>query len=166
MDVKGWHTSGSGHIGSLSFSTSVGFKTSIFTSWVTLTRRFKRVVPVISKLSTAWSFFFASFMTTSSVAYEEELDDGEAERRAVRRASEEMLTVIVFDALDWIRYPLNSESTLTCLVRIQWDIATLLNVNTHDQTWMPPSFVSLLHIRCMCVSVNLIMHFFCSFSMD
>ena len=36
---------------------------------------------------------------------------------------------------------------------------------THDQTCIPPSFASLLQMMCMFVSVNFMMHFFCSFSM-
>ena len=38
--------------------------------------------------------------------------------------------------------------------------------DTHDQTCIPPSFASLLQMMCIFVSVNLMMHFFCSFSID
>jgi hypothetical protein len=106
------------HNGSLSLSTSLGFMTSILTSCVTLTRRPTRVVPVISKLSTAWSVFLASFITTSSVAYEDDApDDDDADRRVASSASEERAMVISLPALDCMRYPLKSESILTCLRR-------------------------------------------------
>lgn len=93
-------TSGSGHIGSLSLSISAGFMTSILTSCVTLTFRPPMVCPLISKLNTARSFFFASFTTTSSASY---VDGEAADLSAARRASEERETDISFDALDWIR---------------------------------------------------------------
>lgn len=35
---------------------------------------------------------------------------------------------------------------------------------TYDQTWMPPSLASSLQMMCISSSVNLMMHFFCSFS--
>lgn len=76
--------------------------------------------------------------------------------------------VISLPALDCMRYPLKSESILTCLraTRRQMQQQPTGGDATDDQTWMPPSFVSLLHMRCMFSSVNLMMHFFCSFSMD
>jgi hypothetical protein len=46
-------TSGSGHNGSFSLSTSLGFMTSILTSWLTLTPFPNLDVPLISKLNTA-----------------------------------------------------------------------------------------------------------------
>jgi hypothetical protein len=56
------------------------------------------IVPEISKLSTAWLFFFANFITTSGV----ELRDGgfAAERNAKRSASGEIDSVISLFALD------------------------------------------------------------------
>jgi hypothetical protein len=85
--------------------------TSIRTSCTTRTLRPTRVSPLISKLNTAWSFFFASFITTSSVSYRAEddaVDPGaeaevEADLSAERSASEERLSVIVFAELDWMR---------------------------------------------------------------
>ena len=158
-------TSGSGHRGSLSLSTSAGRITSIFTSCATRTFLPTRVRPLISNDSTACPLFFASFMMTSSVSEAVEADDDEADLRAARRASEGKAMVMTFAALDWIRYPVKSASTLICLCRDVKVPFINKKTNTYDQTWIPPSFASLLHIMCKFVSVNLMMHFFCSFSM-
>jgi len=57
----------------------------------------------------------ASFITTSSVSYAEptpppppptevdDVDEAEADLRAERRASEDRVRVMMFEALDWIR---------------------------------------------------------------
>ena len=95
-------TSGSGHNGSDNLSTSVGLITSILTSCDTLTFLPNFVKPLISKLRTAWSFFFASFIITSSVSYEEDAEE-EADLRAARSASDDRDSVIWLFALDWIR---------------------------------------------------------------
>jgi hypothetical protein len=96
-------TSGSGHSGSESFSTSPGFITSILTSCATRTLRPTRVKPDISKLSKAWSFFFANLMTTSSVSKDEVGEDDEADFKAASKASEGRTIVISLFALDWMR---------------------------------------------------------------
>ena len=94
-------TSGSGHIGSVNFLTSLGFITSMRTSWPTLTILPLDIDPEISKLSTAWSFFLASFMTVSGV---ESRDAGfHADRSASNRASGEIRIVISLFELDWMR---------------------------------------------------------------
>ena len=90
-------TSGSGHIGSPSLSTSAGFITSIRTSCATRTRCPTREKPLISKLSTACSFFFASLTVMSSDSWVVQ------ERRVARRASEARAMVISLLALDWMR---------------------------------------------------------------
>ena len=71
------------------------------TSWPTLTILPLDIDPEISKLSTAWSFFFANFMTVSGV---ESRDVGfHADRKASNRASGEIRTVISLFELDWMR---------------------------------------------------------------
>lgn len=53
---------------------------------------------------------------TSSVSDAVEAED-EADFRAARRASEGRAIVMTFAALDWMRYPVKSASTLICLCR-------------------------------------------------
>jgi hypothetical protein len=103
---------------------------------------------------------------TSSVSDAVEADE-DADLRAARRASEGRAMVMTFAALDWIRYPVKSASTLICLCRTTRQVnGHQQRMDTHDQTCIPPSFASLLQIMCRFVSVNLMMHFFCSFSID
>lgn len=85
--------------------------TSMRTSCVTRTFRPDRVTPNISKLSAAWSFFLANFMTSSSASYvgriaaatEAEDAEEDEDRRAERSASVESETVMLFSALDCMR---------------------------------------------------------------
>ena len=98
------HTSGSGHIGSNSLATSAGFMTWILTSWATRILLPILVCPWISKVSKAWSVFFASFITISSVLNEDPEDaEVDADLRAPSNASEARATVISLLAFDWIR---------------------------------------------------------------
>lgn len=97
-------TSGVGHRGSVILATSAGFITSIRTSCATRSLLPTRDCPLISNESSAWSFFFASFMTTSSASNEEVAEEeAVAERSAPRRASEERAMVISLFAFDWMR---------------------------------------------------------------
>jgi len=68
------------------------------TSWPTLTDLPLDMDPEMSKLSTAWSFFLANFMTVSGV---ESRDAGfHADLRASNKASGEIRKVISLFALD------------------------------------------------------------------
>jgi len=98
------------------------------TSCATRTLRPDLDIPNISKLKTAWSFFFASFMTTSSASYvgridaaiEDEAADEEDDRRADSKASVDSVTDISLFALDWILYDVNMESTfMTLSIKIE-----------------------------------------------
>ena len=104
LDERGtvkYLTSGSGHIGSVNLLTSLGFITSIRTSWPTLTVLPLDIGPEMSKLSTAWSFFLANFMTVSGA---ESREVGfHADLSASKSASGEIRTVISLFALDWMR---------------------------------------------------------------
>ena len=51
----------------------------------------------------AWSFLFASLMTTSSVSKDEVGDDDEADFNAASKASEGRTIVISLFALEWMR---------------------------------------------------------------
>ena len=82
---------------------TAGFMTSTLTSCATRTLRPTRVKPEISKLSKAWSFFFANLMTTSSVSKDEVGEDDEADLNAARKTSEKRAIVISLFALDWMR---------------------------------------------------------------
>jgi hypothetical protein len=92
--------------------------------------------------------------------------EDDADLRVARSASDDRETVITFEAWDWIRYDVKIESTLIWLNRmVLRELDLLKTLKTHDQTCIPPSFASLLHIMCISSSVNLMRHFFCNFSM-
>jgi hypothetical protein len=94
-------TSGSGHNGSHSFSTSPGFMTSILTSCANRTLRPALPIAEISKLSTACLDFLASLTRTSSGSRAVDDDaDEDADLRTESRADVGMQTVITLDALD------------------------------------------------------------------